>query len=176
MRKLRITLASILAAAVVASPLVYFVVDRATETASEADPVRLQGRWELKTVDDGDTNSFLANLRASPYLVIDGSKVAKRKEYAKSSNYPIASMFARSVTLDGEFTLDATKEPKHIDMRFEWKGVIIIEKLLYQLEGGTLSFCKNRKDRTQRPELFRADKQTGIVIEIYERETERRPF
>lgn len=167
MRKLRTALASLLAAAVVVAPAVYFFVERANETASEADLTRLQGQWDLQTISADDRWAFvIASRFDSVTFVVKGNRI-------EETSFRLSTGCFRK----GECVLDVTREPKHLDLRFEYDGSHVInEKALYRLERGTLSLCRNRKDPAQRPEEFRADQETGIVIEVYERKSGWRSF
>ncbi len=94
------------------------------------EKLNLQGTWVIESAEGGD----------------------------ESPENPIGVKFSFSgdqVTVligdrkqEGTYTIDPTKNPKHIDFTFDDMGHKDVSKLIYQWEGDTLKLCGGESSRT----------------------------
>jgi len=123
---MRSAVALLFAVSVSAAP-----VPKALQQKSDAE--LLDGRWECVSLDGG------AGLRPE-----------KRFMYIKDGKMDMTD--DPPPTANGPFTLDTSKEPRQLDVK--WKGWDVAQRYIYKLEGDTLTLC-HAQDNQPRPSEFK---------------------
>jgi uncharacterized protein (TIGR03067 family) len=110
----------------------------AKEGTAKADLERLQGTWELVSMEMGD--------REVPAEEIKGFTLVIKDDQATLSD-------GKGRTQEAVLKLDPAKDPKEIDMAVNEDGKDEVHKGIYKLKGDTLTLCKSHPP-DERPGAF----------------------
>jgi uncharacterized protein (TIGR03067 family) len=123
--------------------------DSPKKGAPENDRARLQGNWY--TTDQKSEDLIFISSGGDPSLSFQGDKLI-------CYGFPA-----------GRYTIDATKEPKTIDMIYEaGPPAGLTDRGIYKLEGGVLTICL-AKSPNPRPHDFTVPKGSKRILTVYKR-------
>ena len=115
----------------------------AQEDANKKATKQLQGIWQVVSITTKDAVRQKADIK----LTFQGNQIVSSSNKRRST-----------------FTIDAGKNPKHIDIRPESKKSKKILSI-YKIENETLTFCTYNFGRGQpRPKAFRVEKGTDQML------------
>ena len=127
----------------------------AQDDAGKKDLAALQGTWTLVAMEvDGKA--------------VEADKLKSVTLTIKDTKY---SLLAGKQLHEVEITLDASKKPKEIDMRFlDGANKDRVGRGIYQLEGKTLKICRGLDPQQERPKDFKTEGQINYFVMVWEKE------
>jgi uncharacterized protein (TIGR03067 family) len=143
---MRIVLLTLVAVAAVVPP---------QNEAAKKELAALQGTWTLssmevdgKAVDADKLKSATLTIRDNRYILLSGKQQH-----------------------EVEITLDPSKKPKEIDMKFlDGPNKDRVGKGIYHLDGNTLKICRALDPMQDRPKDFKTEGQIGYFVMVWERQ------
>jgi len=125
------------------------------EDAAKKDLAAMQGTWALVSMEvDGQA--------------VDADKLKSTTLTIKDSKY---TLLARKQQHEVELTLDPSKTPKTVDMKFlDGPNKDRIGRAIYQIDGKTLKICRGLDPQQDRPESFKTEGQINYFVMVWERE------
>lgn len=126
-------------------------------SADEKKPARkdsLEGNWKLTSVEINAQSLSMEKLQEAR-LVVQGPKY---------------SLVLGDTRLEMTHVLHADKQPKEMDLTIAEgpeKGKVF--HAIYQLEGDTLTVCRNIKPDVDRPAEFASKPDTGLMLVVWKR-------
>jgi uncharacterized protein (TIGR03067 family) len=125
------------------------------EDAAKKDLAAMQGTWTLVSMEV-DGQAVKADKLKSTTLTIKDSKY---------------TLLARQQQHEVELTLDPSKTPKAIDMKFlDGPNKDRVGRGIYQIEGKTLKICRGLDPQQDRPESFKTQGQINCFVMVWDRE------
>lgn len=122
---------------------------RARELLQQAHKARLDGLWLLSRQEDRDGSLAINGLTEG--LLFEGDKVTAVR--AAKGDDPVARGGS------GSYTLDASKSPKAIDVRWDaGEGKAVTHLGIYKLEGESLTISWSGPGEKERPREFNPDR------------------
>ncbi|HYV39330.1 MAG TPA: TIGR03067 domain-containing protein [Gemmataceae bacterium] len=127
----------------------------ATSGGQDSDLAKLQGVWDLTTVEIDGKALSMDDLKESR-LVVKGDAYLFR---------------FRDTHLDFKITLDSSQTPKTIDMLVvEGPEKGNLYKGIYVLEGDKYKICRHIQPGQERPTAFGTHGDSGLMMNVYKRE------
>jgi uncharacterized protein (TIGR03067 family) len=125
------------------------------EDAAKKDLTAMQGTWTLASMEvDGKA--------------VEADKLKSTTLTIKDGKY---TLLARQQQHEVELTLDPSKTPKAIDMKFlDGPNKDRVGRGIYQIEGKTLKICRGLDPQQDRPESFKTEGQINYFVMVWERE------
>jgi uncharacterized protein (TIGR03067 family) len=127
----------------------------AQEDAAKKDLAALQGTWTLVSMEvDGKA--------------VDAEKLKSTTLTIKDNKY---SLLARQQLHEVEITLDPSKTPKTMDMKFlDGPNKDRVGRGIYVIEGKTLKICRGLDPQQERPRDFKTEGQVNCFVMVWERD------
>jgi uncharacterized protein (TIGR03067 family) len=126
--------------------------DTKKDDAVKEELKRLEGKWEIVSIELGGKPVDRNKLGPSDHIVFSGKRM---------------SIVTKAVTLDTTVALDLTKDPKWMDITSSdaikmWPGI-------YELKGDTLTVAMAGETEGQRPTEFKTKQGGNDVVYVYKR-------
>jgi uncharacterized protein (TIGR03067 family) len=134
------------------------------------------GLWLMPAAQSDAVKKDLAALQGTWNLVameVDGQEVKADK--LKGTTLTIRDhtygVLAGKQLREVEITLDPTKTPKEIDMKFlDGPHKDAVGKGIYRLEGDTLTICRGLEPQQERPKDFKTAGKIGYFVMVWQRQ------
>jgi uncharacterized protein (TIGR03067 family) len=127
----------------------------AQDGAAKKDLAALQGTWTLVAMEvDGKA--------------VEADKLKSATLTIKDSKY---SLLASKQLHEVEITLNASKKPKEIDMKFlDGPNKDRVGRGIYEIDGKTLKICRGLDPQQDRPKDFKTEGQINYFVMVWEKE------